>query len=129
MKVYSVSCLLSLLSCGFVLYGQADINPARMREFNNELLRLHAEIGRTPQADQAALRSSTAGVIEQRAAFLSALTRGNPRQALSLAFSPEFLSELATTFPQSASQLEAHGTWRGILEYLIIDNADGTNQP
>src|ERR1035437_9438790 len=77
---------------------------ARMRALNNVLLLLHAEM-------QEGSPSEAATVITQRAAALGALMKGNPRAALSFAFSPELLADLAARFPESASQLKARSTW------------------
>ena len=43
---------------------------------------------------------------------------------MSLAFSKAALANFAAVFPESASQLESHGTWEGEVEYLVQDNAD-----
>src|SRR5262249_15997456 len=43
---------------------------------------------------------------------------------LSFAFSPELLADLSGRFPNSAAQLEQHGTWQGPIEYWIADSAN-----
>jgi M6 family metalloprotease-like protein len=90
------------------------------------LLRLHGEIQRAAPAQAALLRAQAAPVIEQRGQALSALIAEDAGRALSLAFSPELLADLAAKFPASAARLEAHGVWQGPLEYLTFDDATMT---
>jgi len=78
---------------------------ARVRGLNNDLLGLHSELSRTPPEQGASLRSQAAATIQQRAAALSALIQEDPGQALSFAFAPETLADLAAALPESASQL------------------------
>lgn len=95
---------------------------ARLRSLNNQLLALHGRMQAAAPAEAALLRAQAATTIEQRTAALAALAQQDARQALSFAFSPELLAELAARFPEQAGQLESHGTWRGPVEYLIVDD-------
>src|SRR5439155_3760529 len=52
------------------------------------------------------------------------LIRQDLHEALTLALSPEALTELAEAFPESASELEAHEWWEGIVERWVADSAD-----
>src|SRR2546426_9580922 len=44
--------------------------------------------------------------------------------ALSFAFSPDLLADLAAKFPDSSTQLESHVTLSGAIEQWTFDNAD-----
>jgi len=113
--------LLILCSCGL----QAQDNPAaaRARALNNALLNLHGQMQRATPNEAALLHSQAVNVIAERAAALSALIQQDARQGLSFAFSPELLADLAAKFPASAGLLESHGTWTGLIEYWISDDA------
>jgi M6 family metalloprotease-like protein len=76
--------------------------------------------GETP----AAIRSQASSVIGQRAAVLEALIDENPKEALSLAFSADLLTNLAAAFPDSAQDLESTGEWEGPLEVTIEDGVN-----
>ncbi len=97
---------------------------SRMRVLNNSLLRLHGQMQQAGPNDVALLRSQAANVIAQRAAALSKLIENDPRAALSFAFSPELLADLAAKFPSVAGQLESHTTLSGPIERWVIDYAD-----
>jgi len=74
------------------------------------------------QAGEAeSIRDQAKTVITERAATLTALIEENPRAALSFAFSPELLADLAAKFPESAGLLETHGTWQGAIEVWVAD--------
>ena len=100
---------------------------ARVRALNNSLLQLHGEMQGSP-SEATAIRSEAPIVIAQRAAALKALIEDNPRVALSFAFSPELLADLATKFPTSASSLESHTTVSGPVEHWIADYPNKTSR-
>src|SRR5262245_1752820 len=97
---------------------------AQLRSLNNSLLQFHGHMQRATSTQAAALRSQAATVISQRASALSKLIASDTRAALTFAFSPQLLVDLAGRFPNSASQLEQHGSWQGPIEYWIADTAD-----
>ncbi|HSB12845.1 MAG TPA: NEW3 domain-containing protein, partial [Bryobacteraceae bacterium] len=68
------------------------------------------------------VRSEAAAVIGQRAEALAALIEVDPAEALKLAFAEDLLGTLSRAFPGSAAVLEAHGSWKGVLEYQITDD-------
>jgi hypothetical protein len=86
-------------------------------------LQLHGQVQRDSSAAPS-LANDAATVLAQRAAALQALIQENPRAALSFAFSPELLADLAAKFPQSAATLESHVTLSGSVEHWIADSAD-----
>jgi alpha-galactosidase-like protein/gametolysin peptidase M11 len=94
---------------------------ARMRALNNSLLHLHGQMQQAGPNDVASLHSQAANVIAQRAAALSKLIQNDTHAALSFAFSPELLGDLAAKFPQSASLLESHATLTGQVQHWIAD--------
>ena len=122
--VQVLATLLLLMLSSWALNAQENPAAARMRALNNALLGIHGQMQRATPNEAALLHSQAATVIEERAAALSALIEQDARQGLSFAFSPELLADLAEKFPQSASNLEQHGTWRGPVEYRIFDGAD-----
>ena len=95
---------------------------ARVRALNNSLLLLHSQMQGASPTEVDSIRSQAATVIAQRAAVLSALIEQDPRAALSFAFSPELLDDLAKKFPPAASMLETHGTWQGPVEIRVADD-------
>src|SRR5258708_31764715 len=109
--------------------GQAQTNStntdrpaaARMRALNNSLLNLHGQMQAAGPSDIRNLRSQAATVIAQRAAALRKLIQNDPRAALTFAFSPELLTDLAAKFPQSASSPESHATVTGQVQHWIAD--------
>src|SRR5258708_34747728 len=105
----------------------AQVDPAtRVRGLNNDLLRLHGEASQSQPGQADAQRVQAEQVIGQRSNALRDLIQRDPAQALSLAFSPATLAELAAAFPDSASQLESQGTWQGPIERWVADSADRT---
>jgi M6 family metalloprotease-like protein len=107
------------------VFAQApNAGAGRVRNLNNELLRVHGEAQKGSRTGMIQLRRQAAGIIEQRATVLSELIQTDPAQALGLAFSPELLADLAEKFPDSAGQLESHGTWQGSYEQWVYDSAD-----
>jgi len=108
---------------GLIVFGlfplpvsaQVD-RAARVRGLNNDLLRLHGEASQSPPGQAVVQRVQAVPVIGERADALRNLIQRDPAQALSLAFSPEALADLAAVFPDAASQLESHRTLRGSIE-------------
>jgi M6 family metalloprotease-like protein len=96
----------------------------RMRELNNELLRIHGDMQQISPDQWEALREEAAPVLEQRFAALSEMIQRKPREALKFAFSPELVDDLTAKFPQLVSRIEKHGTWQGPVERWVIDYSD-----
>jgi hypothetical protein len=96
---------------------------AQVRALNNSVLQLHGQVQRDSSA-AASLANDAATVLAQRAAALQSLIQENPRAALSFAFSPDLLADLAAKFPNSASSLESHTTVTGPLEHWVEDGAN-----
>lgn len=95
---------------------------AKVRALNNQLLQLHAQFQQGLSGNgAAAARTQAATVIATRASALQSLIQQDPRAALSFAFSPKLLADLAAKFPTSASLLETQGTWRGTVEIWVTD--------
>src|SRR5438552_3629389 len=94
---------------------------AQVRALNNSVLQLHGQIQENASG-AAATRGQAATVLAQRAAALQALIQEDPHAALSFAFSPELLADLAAKFPGSAALLEQHGTWQGTVEVSVSDD-------
>src|SRR5262249_7277367 len=85
------------------------------------LLHLHGQLQHADPTSARMLRGQAATVISQRWTTLGNLIQTDPRKALSFAFSPELLTEMASKFPQSAAQLESHSTMTGSVEHWIAD--------
>src|SRR5450759_2448742 len=123
-----------VLSAGVLILGasvaqaQTDSAAGGIRGLNNQVLRLHGEMQRGDARTAAELRRQASSAIAQRAAEMSALIEKDPAQALSMAFSPDLLAELAEKFPEAAGQLESQGTWQGTAEYWIEDFANGSSR-
>jgi M6 family metalloprotease-like protein len=108
-------CALSFILADVSLHAQGLSAAAeRMRSLNNQIVSNVTGTARTDAAE----------VIEQRAAALNELIEHQPAQALELALSPEILADLVAEFPDSVSQLESHGKWRGTIEKAVYDSAD-----
>ncbi len=103
-----------------------NTNPAaeRVRQLNNDLLRIHGEMQQIAPEQWTTLREEAGPVLEQRFAALSEMIQHNPGEALKYAFSPELADDLAAKFPQSRSHVERHGTWQGPVDRWAIDYAD-----
>lgn len=98
---------------------------AKIRALSNQLLQLHGQLQqRVSRSAAAGVRSQAATVIAARAAALESLIQQDPRAALSFAFSPELLADMAAKFPQSASLLETNVTLTGQLQHWIADAPD-----
>src|SRR5438105_4559431 len=98
------------------------------RSLNSSLLQLHEAIQNADVLEAQALRSRAEVLIERRAAQLSALIEENPAAALSMAFSPELIADLAANFPDSAAKLEKQGTWEGPAQAWVEDHPDGSQR-
>src|SRR5881275_935805 len=72
---------------------------AHMRALNNSLLNLHGQMQHADANSARMLRSQSATVIGQRSAALMNLIQNNPHAALTFAFSPELLADMAAKFP------------------------------
>src|SRR6266853_2743544 len=96
---------------------------AQVRALNNSVLQLHGQMQENTSG-AAGIHSQAAIVLTQRAAALQTLIQEDPRVALTFAFSPELLADLAAKFPDSATQLESHTTVSGPIQHWIFDNAD-----
>jgi M6 family metalloprotease-like protein len=106
--VWAVTYILAAVS----LHAQAPSPAAqRMRNLNNQIIFNTVGGARTDAAD----------VISQRAVALSEFIEHDPAQALEFALSPELLADVAMKFPDLASRLESHGTWRGSIEKWTFD--------
>src|SRR5438876_2501318 len=95
---------------------------AQVRALNNSVLQLHGQVQQN--ASGVAGVGQAATVLAQRAAALQTLIQEDPHAALTFAFSPELLTDLAAKFPDSATQLESHVTLSGPIEQWTFDNAD-----
>src|SRR5437867_3642443 len=99
-----IGCIL-WIPLALALFAQEDQGSSaarRVRGLNSALLRIHGlsrEQIRTKPAENAALKTQAASVLEARAAAFSKLMEENPQEALSLAFSSELVGDLAATFP------------------------------
>jgi len=98
-------------------------NNAGVNALNNQLLQAYAQLQSSPAA-AGSIRAQAAALFQQRASALASLIEQEPGEALRLAFPDDVLSELASAFPASRSQLEAHGQWEGPIEYIIEDSED-----
>jgi M6 family metalloprotease-like protein len=74
-----------------------NTNPAgqRVRQLNNDLLRIHGYMQQIAPDQWEALREEAAPVLEQRFAALSEMIQRDPSEALKYAFSPELADDLA----------------------------------
>ena len=95
---------------------------AQVRALNNSVLQLHGQMQENASG-AAGIHSQAAIVLVQRAAALQTLIQEEPHAALTFAFSPDLLADLATKFPDSATQLESHATLTGSIEHWILDGA------
>lgn len=109
-----------LLALSLPLFPQG--NSDNVRALNNRVLNFHAQLGGANANEAAQIRSQAHGVINQRAAALTALIKANPNAALSVAFSQDLLDDLAEKFPGSANALERHGVWSGKSDHIIFDD-------
>ncbi len=108
--------------------GTESPAAAHMRSLNYAVLQLHGQMQRAAPHEEGLLRSQAATALAERAAALSDLIENNPYDALSFAFSPELLAELATKLPQAAARLESHTTVSGPVKHWIADDPDQTSR-
>ena len=87
--------LLGSTLCSSQISLKESAAAAHMRGLNNSLLKLHGQIQQSDVNSARALRSQGASVLAQRGAALTALIQNEPRAALTFAFSPELLADLA----------------------------------
>src|SRR5262249_46908450 len=104
-------------------HGKESVRAAQMRALNNSVLQLHGQM-KENASSAAAIRGQAATVLAQRAAALQTLMQEDPHAAVTFAFAPDLLADLAEKFPGSAASLEAHVTLSGIVEHWIADSAD-----
>ena len=96
---------------------------AQVRALNNSVLQLHGQFQENPSGSDV-VRGQAAQVFARRAAALQALIQEDPHAALTFAFSPELLADLAAKFPASSVLLESQVTLEGTTEYETTDYAD-----
>ncbi len=96
---------------------------AEVRALNNSVLQLHGQ-AQENASSATGIRGLAAMVLTQRAAALQTLIQEDPHSALTFAFSPELLADLAAKFPDSSAALEAHTTLSGPIELWIFDSGD-----
>src|SRR5439155_5810363 len=106
------------------LMAQNDPSAARVRGFNDQLLTVYGRLFSSPGGEAIALPCQFGRLIQQRQALLGQMIANNPAQALSFAFSQDVLARMSAAFPESASRLEAAGTWEGEVETVIFDRPD-----
>src|SRR5713101_2492083 len=136
LPVFASSAIIAIISLFFSVggasaQGSAAISgssheserAAQVRALNNSVLQLHGQMQENASGS-AGVRGQAAIALAQRATKLAALIQENPRAALSFAFSPDLLADLAAKFPGSSSQLESHVTLSGTVEHWIMDSAD-----
>src|SRR5215467_4961792 len=93
-------------------HGKESERAAQVRALNNSALQLHGQMQENASS-AAAIRGQAATVLAQRAAALQALMQEDAHAALTFAFSPELLADLAAKFPNAANLLESHTTVTG----------------
>src|SRR5262245_34118579 len=98
---------------------------AQVRALNNSVLQLHGQI-QEDASSATVVRGQAASALAQRAAALRTLMKEDTHAALTFAFSPELLADLAEKFPASAAVLESHVTLSGRVEHWVVDSADLT---
>jgi len=99
--------------------AQESQGAGRVRLLNKAVLEIH---GQAQAGGAAGLHGQAAAVLAKRAGALQDLMREDPHAALSLAFSPDLLDDLAAKFPDSAAYLETHGSWEGPVEVTVNDD-------
>jgi M6 family metalloprotease-like protein len=124
--------LAAIFVCSFILSGASaqgnsslheSERATQVRALNNSVLQLHGQMEENASG-AAGIRGLAAMVLAQRTAALQALIQEDPHAALTFAFSPELLADLAAKFPDSSAQLESHTTLSGPIEHWIFDSAD-----
>src|SRR5438445_2333365 len=117
-----IAVILLLASGGAVAQGRGSSSSsshereraAQVRALNNSVLQLHGQMQENASG-AGSIRGQAATVLAQRAAALQTLIQEDPHAALTFAFSPELLADLAAKFPDSAAQLESHTTLSGSI--------------
>src|SRR5689334_23068149 len=103
----------SLLLSGASAQGNSALHESQratqVRALNNSVLQLHEKVQENA-ARGGAVHGQAATVLAQRAAALQTLMQEDAHAALTFAFSPELLADLAEKFPSSAASLESHVT-------------------
>jgi len=97
---------------------------ARVRALNNSVLHLHEQMQQSGPSGADSICGMAGPFLAQRAAALTQLIQTDPHTALTFAFSPELLADLAAKFPSATPQLEQHVTLNGSIEHWIADSAD-----
>jgi len=125
--IFVFSFVSSLFLGAAVAQGNSSLHEsgraAQVRALNNNVLQLHGQLQENASG-AGTVRSQAATVLAQRAAALQTLMQREPRAALTFAFSPDLLADLAAKFPASASVLESHVTLSGTVEHWVADAAD-----
>ena len=112
-----------------VCWAQSSSQIETVRALNGQVLRLFNSMQSGESTQQLMALPDAKALIEQRQKTLIGLVDEDPRKALLVAFSPDLLQQLATSFPQLASKLETHGTWQGNLRYSVMDGVkSGTSK-
>ena len=101
-------------------HGKESERAAQVRALNNSALQLHGQMQENASS-AAAIRGQAATVLAQRAAALQALMQEDAHAALTFAFSPELLADLAAKFPNAANLLESHTTVTGTVQLSVAD--------
>jgi hypothetical protein len=122
--------VVTLLSSGTVAQSsqgnlQESPRAAQVRALNNSVLQLHGQVVESGAAQGA--HGQASAVLAQRAAALQRLMQENPRAALSFAFSPDLLADLAEKFPDAATLLESHVALTAPVEHWIFDSVNGAS--
>jgi len=118
-----------------IAYGQAPSSSAslisqhsqQLREMNQQVLNIYAQL-QASLSKPNVLHQELKVLSAARSALLATLVREDSREALSLALSPEVLTELIAAFPEAATNFESHGHWEGRIERWVIDNQDKSHR-
>jgi len=115
---------LGSLACAAAATASAEAasKAEQVRAYNAQVLRLQAELRRSPAS--AAATGRAAEVLAARAAALRTLMATDPDAAEKLAFPATVIEQLAASFPDQAGQLEQRGRWEGEFEHTIEDAPD-----
>src|SRR5205823_13939482 len=105
-SVRILSTILTLMLAAPGLFAQNNPPAARLRSLNNQLLGIYGRLLSTPAGEAIALRSQAAQLIQERAALLGEMIQTDTAHALGLAFSQDFLAQLAAALPVSAPRLD-----------------------
>ena len=126
LRVTGIAVCLMAGACIAGAQTEARTNRAQaLLRLNNELLGVQARMQEAAPESLETLRREGGAILRARASGLSALIQEDPTRALSLAFPPELLQNLAATFSEDSSSLESHGTWQGPIQISVLDYPDG----